>query len=125
MEEQEKLLSKCEDKKAKLWKSYQNYLNPRVKLEHTNNHNIYWRPAASKPSLESSPDYHDPHNMHNMQSLNNITKNNIISHMSLSRKAVDGKQTAPELKKGIKFSSNVESSMIFQEERFNKGELIR
>jgi hypothetical protein len=47
-----------------------------------------------------------------MQSHFNITKNNIISQKNLSRKAVEGKQTATDLKKGIKFCPNIENTLI-------------
>ena len=48
MNKQEAILSKKTDEKSKLWKVYQNYCNPKVKIDHANNHTLYWKPQPAK-----------------------------------------------------------------------------
>lgn len=46
--QQDAILCKKMDEKSKLWKVYQNYCNPKVKIDHANNHTLYWKPQPAK-----------------------------------------------------------------------------
>ena len=74
---------------------YQSYVNPKVKIDHTNNHNLYWRPVPIKIDKESEQ-VQDGYN-------NLATRNAINSHENITKKSIDYKNMNNELKKNINF----------------------
>ena len=95
MNQHQGMLSQKQFQKERLWKVYQSYINPKVKIDHINNHNLYWKPAPIKLDKESEQ-VQDGFN--NLQ-----TKNAINSHKNITKKNIDNKTMNNEIKRNIQF----------------------
>ncbi len=109
---QAKLAQKLEYKN-KLWSVYQTYTNPKLKIDHINNHNLYWKPPPCRAERETDQDCISP-------TLTCLTKNNISSYKNITKPNIESKPK--EKKKTINFKPQEEP---ITQSSYNKKDMVK
>jgi hypothetical protein len=111
------MLMQRSEQREKLWKLYQSYINPKVKIDHTNSHNLYWKPGPYLPYRES-----DQNQECINQTVTCFTKNNLNSHKNITKINIERPQND---KRRTQFHPSEQSVLPAYEKTYNKTEIMK